>query len=164
MVGPGGRRFAFLDAPAVVRRLGIDRLTLDQWVKEGRLRTHRGMGKDVFFRATEVEELYKELHADDEEQVEVVEAVPVDSSVPAGVTRRKNDPQMRVYLRLQADARWYDISDEDIRAWYQQLDADGYERNRTNALHTIGKLQFLVSLLEEGIAAKATKETQQRPE
>lgn len=57
---------------------------------------------------------------------------------------------MRVYLRLQADAKWYDISEEDIRVWFQQLALDGYERNKRNVQHTITKLQYLVSLIEEG--------------
>ncbi|MBV8695578.1 MAG: hypothetical protein JO183_08840, partial [Ktedonobacteraceae bacterium] len=43
----------------------------------------------------------------------------------------------------------YDISDEDIQVWFQQLAPDGYERNKRNAQHTIKKLQLLVSLNEE---------------
>ncbi len=57
---------------------------------------------------------------------------------------------MRVYLRLQADAKWYDTSEEDIRQWFLQLAPDGYERNKKNAEHSIKKLQYLVSLIEEG--------------
>ena len=56
---------------------------------------------------------------------------------------------MRVYLRLQADAKWYDISEEDIRTWFQQLAPDGYERNKRNVEHIIKKLQYLVNLIEE---------------
>src|SRR5216683_861231 len=58
-------------------------------------------------------------------------------------------PRMSVYLRLQADAKWYDTSEEDIRTWFRQLAPDGYERNKRNAEHTIKKLQLLVSLIEE---------------
>ncbi len=32
---------------------------------------------------------------------------------------------------------------------FQQLAPDGYERNKRNVQHTIKKLQFLVSLIEE---------------
>ena len=64
--------------------------------------------------------------------------------------RKQHDPQMKVYLRLQADAKWYDISDEDIRTWFGQLSHEGYERNKRNAEHTIKQLQYLVSLIEEG--------------
>ncbi len=150
----GGGRFAFVDAGETARRLGIDRVTLDLWVKEGRIKTHRGVGRDVFFRSADVEALYNELHLSSE----LAEAVAVDESESESAetstptiqpTRKKQDPPMRVYLRLQADAKWYDISEDDIRIWFQQLAPDGYERNKRNAEHTIKKLQFLASLIED---------------
>jgi excisionase family DNA binding protein len=151
--GPARGRFAFMDAGETARRLGIDRVTLDQWVKDGRIKTHRGVGRDFFFRASDVEALYNELHP----QAELADAIADDereSSENAGAVaqpaaRKKQDPQMRVYLRLQADAKWYDLSEDDIRFWFQQLAPDGYERNKRNVEHTIRKLQFLVSLIEE---------------
>ena len=150
MSKPGSGRFAFMDAGEAARLLGVDRLTLDQWVKDGRLKTHRGVGREAFFRASDVEALYNELHP----STELAEAVAADeresaAEAPAAPVRKKQDPQMRVYLRLQADAKWYDTSEEDIRTWFRQLAPDGYERNKRNADHTIKKLQFLVSLIEE---------------
>ncbi|GHO92633.1 hypothetical protein KSF_026810 [Reticulibacter mediterranei] len=149
---PGGAgRFAFMDAGETARRLGIDRLTLDNWVREGRIKTRRGAGRDVFFRTADVEALYQELYP----ASEVAEAIAADEQESAGEAnqkgpvRKKQDPQMRVYLRLQADAKWYDISEEEIRVWFQQLAPDGYERNKRNAQHSIKKLQYLVSLIEE---------------
>ena len=150
---PGGARFAFMDASDVARRLGVDRITLEEWVKQGRIKPHRGVGKEAFFRSSDVEALYNELHP----ATELAEAVAADERESAGETstatpvRKKQDPQMRVYLRLQADAKWYDTSEDDIRAWFQQLDPDGYERNKRNAEHTIKKLQFLVGLIDEGV-------------
>ncbi|GCE18242.1 helix-turn-helix domain-containing protein [Dictyobacter kobayashii] len=148
---PGGGRFAFVDAGEAARRLGIDRVTLDLWVKEGRLRTHRGVGRDVFFRSGDVEALYNELHpaADIAEALAEDEQETNGEAVATKPARKKQDPQMRVYLRLQADAKWYDISEEDIRFWFQQLAPDGYERNKRNAEHTIKKLQLLVNLIED---------------
>lgn len=150
----GGARFAFLDAGETARQLEIDRTTLDQWVRDGRIKAYRGVGKDSFFKAAEVEVLYKALHpeaalakaiADDErESASAATGQPVQLTV-----RKKQDPQMRVYLRLQADAKWYDTSEEDIRTWFRQLAPDGYERNKKNAEHTIQKLQYLVRLIEE---------------
>ncbi len=156
---PGSSRFAFMDAGETARRLGIDRVTLDQWVKDGRIKPHRGVGRDVFFRASDVEALYTELHP----KTELADAIAADereSGEGTGVAaqptgRKKQDPQMRVYLRLQADAKWYDISEDDIRFWFQQLAPDGYERNKRNVEHTIRKLQFLVSLIEEGQQRRA---------
>lgn len=155
--GGGGGRFAFLDAGEVARRLGIDRVTLDQWTRDGRIKGMRGVGKDVFYRASDVETLQNELHP----ATELAEAVEADERESAGEAsttktpvRKKQDPQMRVYLRLQADAKWYDISEEDIHTWFQQLAPDGYERNKRNAEHTLKKLQYLVSLLDEGMQRK----------
>ncbi len=147
---PGGGRFAFVDAGEAARILGIDRVTLDQWVRDGRIKPHRGVGRELFFRTSDVEALYNELHP----AAVLAEAIAADERESAGEgekapARKKQDPQMRVYLRLQADAKWYDISEEDIRTWFQQLAPDGYERNKRNAEHTIKKLQYLVSLIEE---------------
>jgi hypothetical protein len=163
MPGSGGR-FAFLDAADTARRLGIDRLTLDQWVRNGRIKAYRGVGKDSFFKSVEVEALYNELHP----EVALAAAIAADeresSSAGSGggsgqpmqlTVRKKQDPQMRVYLRLQADAKWYDTSEEDIRIWLQQLAPDGYERNKKNAEHSIKKLQYLVNLIEEAQARGA---------
>jgi helix-turn-helix protein len=147
---PGSGRFAFIDAGEAARLLAIDRVTLDQWVQDGRLKPHRGVGREAFFRTSEVEALYNELHP----SAELAEAVAADERESTDVeekspVRKKQDPQMRVYLRLQADAKWYDISEEDIHTWFQQLAPDGYERNKRNAEHAINKLQYLVSLIEE---------------
>ncbi|MBE3558227.1 MAG: helix-turn-helix domain-containing protein [Ktedonobacteraceae bacterium] len=150
---PGNTRFAFMDAGEAARRLGVDRLTLEQWVKDGRLKARRGAGREAFFRTADVEALYNELHP----AAELADAVAADERESAGQVgqgapaRKKQDPPMRVYLRLQADAKWYDVSDEDIRAWFNQLAPDGYERNKRNAEHAIKKLQYLVSLLDEGL-------------
>ena len=147
---PGSGRFAFVDAGEAARILGVDRVTLDQWVREGRLKSHRGVGRESFFRTADIEALNNELHP----SPELAEAVAADEreSDNAGEkasARKKQDPQMRVYLRLQADAKWYDVSEEDIRIWFQQLAPDGYDRNKRNAEHSIKKLQYVVSLIEE---------------
>jgi excisionase family DNA binding protein len=151
MVNKAGGRFAFLDAGETARRLGVDRVTLEQWVRDGRIRTYRGVGRDAFFRSSDVEALSNELHP----VSELADAIAADESESAGETttgspaRKKQDPQMRVYLRLQADAKWYDVSEEEIHSWFQQLSPDGYERNKRNTEHTIKKLQYLVGLIEE---------------
>jgi excisionase family DNA binding protein len=153
MPTPGGR-FAFMDASEVARRLKIDRLTLDQWIRDGRIKAYRGVGKDSFFKTAEVESLYKELYP----ETAVAAAIAADeqgtstgpSSQPMQLgVRKKQDAQMRVYQRLLADAKWYDISEADIREWARQLAPDGFERNKKNALHAIQKLQYAVNLIEE---------------
>ncbi len=153
----GGSRFAFLDAGETARRLGIDRVTLDQWIRDGRIRAYKGVGRDSFFKTAEIDALYKELHP----AAELAAAVAEDERESAGAggsgqtiqltpRRKQHDPQMKVYLRLQADAKWYDTSEEDIATWFKQLAPEGYERNKRNVEHTIKKLQYLVNLIEDG--------------
>ncbi len=154
MNNPGGGRFAFLDAGETAKRLGIDRVTLEQWAREGRIKAYKGVGRDSFFRTSDIDALNKELHPSSE----LAAAVAEDERESTGgggmiqLTPRKKqqEPQMKIYLRLQADAKWYDVSEDDIRAWFMQLAPDGYERNKRNAEHTIKKLQLLVNLIEEG--------------
>src|SRR6266700_2001276 len=124
MVNKPGGRFAFVDAGETARRLGIDRVTLEQWIKDGRIKPHRGVGRDSFFRTADIEALYSELHPTPE-QAEAIAADDVGAQFIAPSSgpqlmmptpaKKKQDPQMRVYLRLQADAKWYDTSEEDIR-------------------------------------------------
>lgn len=152
-MNPSGGRFAFMDASEVARRLKVDRVTLEQWIKAGRLRQFRGVGKESFFRTGDVEALYNELYPAVELAAAVIEdeqeSAVVSTPQKAAPVRKQQDPPMRVYLRLQADAKWYDISEEDIHLWFQQLAPEGYERNKRNAQHTIKKLQFLASLIDE---------------
>ncbi len=153
--GPGGGRFAFLDAGETARRLGIDRVTLDQWAREGRIKAYKGVGRDSFYKAAEVDALYKELHPTAEQAAAMAEDERETAGGGGGTMiqltprKKQQEPQMKVYLRLQADAKWYDVTEEDIRAWFMQLAPDGYERNKRNAEHTIKKLQSLVNLIEE---------------
>lgn len=153
--GPGGGRFAFLDAGETARRLGIDRVTLDQWAREGRIKAYKGVGRDSFYKAAEVDALYKDLHPTAEQAAAMAEDERETAGGGGGTMiqltprKKQQEPQMKVYLRLQADAKWYDVTEDDIHAWFMQLAPDGYERNKRNAEHTIKKLQFLVSLIEE---------------
>ena len=64
---------------------------------------------------------------------------------------------MRVHLRLQADLKWFDLSDDDIAAWFRELRPDGYARQRSNILEVMRKLQQIVDLID---ANSATPEEQ----
>lgn len=138
-------RFAFIDDSEALRRLGVDRKTLEQFIKEKRLRAYGGVGKDAFFKAGEVEALYAELHP-----ATPAEETPAEEK-KAGPPR--HDPAMRVHVRLQADLKWFDISDDDIAAWFRELRPDGYQRQRTNILEVMRKLQRMVDLIDASSAA-----------
>lgn len=141
-------RFAFLDDSEVIRRLGIDRATLEQFVKEKRLRNYGGVGKGAFYKLADVEALYAELHAETEE-VETPEEAPVENKP----SRPQHDPAMRVHLRLQADLKWFDIGESDIDAWFRELRPDAYQRQRSNIQQVMGKLQRIVEMIDAKSAA-----------
>ena len=137
-------RFAFIDDSEALRRLGIDRKTLEQLIQQKRLRAYGGVGKDAFFKAGDVEALYAELHP--------VESAPEPAEAPAEEKKAgppRHDPAMRVHLRLQADLKWFDISDVDIAAWFRELRPDGYQRQRGNIVDVMRKLQRIVDLIDQ---------------
>jgi len=140
-------RFAFIDDSEALRRLGVDRKTLEQFIKEKRLRAYGGVGKDAFFKAGEVEALYAELHPPTQAPAEETPAEEKKAGPP------RHDPAMRVHLRLQADLKWFDINDDDIAAWFRELRPDGYQRQRANILEVIRKLQHMVDLIDTTSAA-----------
>jgi len=142
-------RFSFLDDSEVIRRLGIDRATLEQLIQQKRLRTYGGVGKGAFFKLADVEAVYTELHPTTE--IEEDEAVSAESQ-PSKPARPQHDPAMRVHLRLQADLKWFDIHDSDIDAWFRELRSDAYQRQQGNIQQVIRKLQRMVDLIEGGSA------------
>ena len=140
-------RFAFIDDSEALRRLGIDRKTLEQFIQQKRLRSYGGVGKDAFFKAGDVEALYAELHP--------ATVAPEPAEAPAEEKKAgppRHDPAMRVHVRLQADLKWFDISDEDIATWFRELRPDGYQRQRSNILEVMRKLQQMVDLIDHNSA------------
>src|SRR5579859_6379219 len=143
-------KFAFLDEGEALRRLGVDRDTLLAFVTAKRLRTYPGVGKGNFFRAKDLEALYAELHAGEED----VPETPVGEVAPPG--RKLFDPAYKVHVRLQADLKWYDLEDEDLKAWARELHEDGYPRQRANITAVMSKLQRLIDLMDEAAAGWQT--------
>lgn len=153
-MGPKGpARFAFVDEGEAVRRLGVDRDSVLAFVKEGRLRAYPGVGKGSFFKLADLDALAAELHpAAPTEAAEAAEAEEPAEAAEAGPKRPQHDPAYKVHLRLQADLKWYDLADDDLRLWVRELRPDAYERQRTNIEHVVGRLQRLLSLMEQAAA------------
>ncbi len=157
MSTPG--RFRFLDDTDAQRQLGVDRLTFEELLRSGRLRPVSSSGeKTHFFRAADVARLRGELHPESEAEDADSTAQPTDGSLlvtpaaPPAPAKKGHDPAMRVHLRLTADLKWYDISDDDVRAWFDQLRPDAYERQRANASFVISRMRRIIALIDEGEA------------
>ena len=138
-------RFSFVDEGEAVRRLNVDRETLLELVASKRLRAYPGVGKGNFFRVSDLERLAEELHP----------AAPAPASLqgvdllnPAN-QRRQHDPAYKVHLRLQADLKWYDLTDADLQAYVRELHPAAYEKQRSNVTSVIERLERLVALMDE---------------
>jgi len=140
-------KFAFQDEGEALRRLGVDRDTLLALVREGRLRAYRGFGAGSFFRTQDLDDLYVELYGERLEAQAAAEGEPGQAS-----TRKVFDPAYKVHVRLQADLKWYDLEDEDLRAWAREMTAEGYARQRGNIERVIKKLQRMIALMDEQAA------------
>jgi hypothetical protein len=145
-------KFSFLDEGEAIRRLGVDRDTLLTLVREKRLRAYPGVGKGHFFRVSDLDKLAEELHPRiSDSAVPEPPAAPLLS--PESITVRKgHDPAYKVHLRLQGDLKWFDITEEDLRAWVRELHPDGYGRQRSNISALVAKLEHLRDLMDEAAA------------
>jgi hypothetical protein len=141
-------RFSFVDEGEAVRRLRVDRETLLELVSSKRLRAYPGVGKGNFFRVGDLEKLAEELHP-------AVAQAPslqgVDLLNPTN-QRRQHDPAYKVHLRLQADLKWYDLTDDDLQAYVRELHPAAYEKQRSNVTSVIERLERLVTLMDEAAA------------
>lgn len=151
-------KFSFIDEGEAVRRLDVDRDTLLTFVSEKRLKSYPGVGKGHFYRISDVDALARELHSasDAAAEAEASNAPPVKGKL--------FDPAYKVHVRLQADLKWYDLSDDELRAWVREMTAEGYTRQRANIMMVVERLQRLVALMDEAVAGwQALKPAQPTP-
>src|SRR6185437_15800416 len=138
-------RFSFVDEGEAVRRLRVDRETLLELVSSKRLRAYPGVGKGNFFRVGDLEKLAEELHP---AAAQAPSLQGVDLLNPTN-QRRQHDPGYKVHLRLQADLKWYDLTDGDLQAYVRELHPAAYEKQRSNVTSVIERLERLVALMDE---------------
>jgi hypothetical protein len=154
--GPPMGNFRFLDDTDAQRILGVDRLTFQELLRSKRLRPVSGTGTIQFFRAADVNRLHDELTAEaaSPPAVPAAEAAPpaTPEAVPEKKPKKTQEPAMRVHTRMTADLKWYDISDADIQAWFDQLHPDTYERRRGVAQFVRQRMDQIIALLDAGEA------------
>jgi hypothetical protein len=138
-------RFAFVDEGEAVRILGVDRDALLTFVREKRLRAYKS-GIVNYYRTQDLDALLAELRVEAESEHDQ----PEQPSAAGG--RKVFDPAYKVHVRLQADLKWYDLEDDDLRAWVREMTSDGYARQRMNINMIIGKLQRMTQLMDEAAA------------
>ncbi len=132
-------RPAFMDAVEAAANLKTDRLTVLQYIKEGRMRTFGGKADNPFVRTEDVDRLAREL---------AVEATSQEPLPDPKVVHR-NDPVRKLKLRLQQDAKWPEIDEKAMRAWAEEVDPISFQRMRRVAEDTIAQLQMLIRVIDE---------------
>lgn len=122
----------FIDAvhAAEVLHVPVDQV-LD-WVGQGRLHAMGGRPSNPFLRTAEVEVLALELGRENEE-----------------APRRTKSAAARVQQRLTADVRWAEISDPDLREWYDRADPTRRAAARTVIREVSERLRRLAALLDQ---------------
>ncbi len=148
--------FRFLDDTDAQRILGVDRLTFQALLATKRLRAVSGAGTIQFFRAADVNRLRDELAAEAAVQP-TASAAPTEmpEAPPAKKPKKTQEPAMRVHARMTADLKWYDITDADIAAWFDQLHPETYARRRGVAQFVQQRMAQIIMLLDAGEARYA---------
>lgn len=162
MSGPSN--FRFIDDTDAQRQLGVDRLTFQELLRSKRLRPVSSQGTIQFFRAGDLVKLRAELNPETEAEDAAERAQDATPSAEDKKPVKKHDPAMRVHLRLQADLKWYDISDTDLQAWFDQVHPDTYERRRILAQFLQTRMTQIMALIDDGIAHRALMPADGQPQ
>lgn len=123
----------FIDAVHAAEMLHVSQDAVLDLVKQGRLRAYGGRASNPFLRSADVSALVPEFH------------VPDESAAP----RRVKSASARVRQRLTADARWADVTEEDVRDWADRSDRAARQAARTAALTAQERLGWVLRILDE---------------
>jgi pyruvate/2-oxoglutarate dehydrogenase complex dihydrolipoamide acyltransferase (E2) component len=144
--------FRFIDLPTAAEVLGTTRARVLQYVDEGALKPYSGAGQAAVFRTRDVEALVAQLG------VQAAAAPPARAagqpeaaSTPETAGRRRTetirrDPVKKVGTRLTQDVRWTEITEEDLAAWFDGLDARSYPAVRHAARQALIRLNRIMEL------------------
>lgn len=125
----------FIDAAYAADTLHVPLDAILDLVRDGRLRTYGGRASNPFLRSADVAALASELG--------------LGADVEAEAPRRVKSPSARVQQRITADARWGDVSEEDIRDWASRADDARLHAARKAARTAIERLSFLLQVVDE---------------
>jgi hypothetical protein len=125
-------RFAFIDSVHAAEILHVTQETVLDWIGEGKLTAYGGKPTNPFLRSGDVGNL--------------AESLGVAADEPP---KRTKSVTAKVQQRITADARWSDISIEEIREWATRADKARRQAARSAALTARQRLENLLAILEE---------------
>jgi hypothetical protein len=123
----------FIDTAYAADMLGVSPDTVLDMVEDGKLRPYGGRAPNFFFRSADVAALVPES------------AVQADVQPP----KRIKSASARVQTRLTADARWIEVSEDDIRDWAARADAARLQAARKAAAIAKERLETVLEVLAE---------------
>lgn len=123
----------FIDTVHAAELLQIAQDGVLDLVRDGTLKTYGGRVSNPFVRSADVMALASERGVTD-----------------TGTERKRvKSPSARIRTRLTADARWSDVSEDDIRDWAKRTDPAGKQAGRKAALMARERLDTLLRVLAE---------------
>jgi hypothetical protein len=123
----------FIDTAYAADMLRMSPDAILDLVKDGKLRPYGGRAPNYFFRSADVAAL-----------------VPL-STVPADVQppKRIKSATARVQTRLTADARWIEVSEDEIRDWAARADPARLQAARKAAEIAKQRLETVLQVIAE---------------
>jgi hypothetical protein len=123
----------FIDSVHAAELLGVSQETVLDWVSEGKLRAYGGRPSNPFVRSPDVMVLASEMGLGPREDR----------------PRRVKSGSARVQTRITADARWSEVSDDDIREWAVRADSTRKQAAMQAVAVARERLEALLRVLEE---------------
>ena len=125
-------RFPFIDSVHAAELLHVTQDTILDWVGEGKLQPYGGKPTNPFLRSGDV--------------LALAEALGVGADEPP---KRTKSASAKVQQRITADARWADVSLEEIREWVKRADRARRQAARSAAMTARQRLENLLKTLDE---------------
>lgn len=122
----------FIDSVHAAELLGVSTDTVLDWVQAGRLSALGGKASNPFLRSADIQALAAELGLETQ----------------ADGKKRVKSASAKVQTRLTADARWSDVSPEEIRDWASRADTARRQAARKAAETAMERLQQVLGELQ----------------
>jgi hypothetical protein len=100
-------KYPFIDAAMAAELTGVAQSEILEWIEQGRLQRYGGKERNPFVRTADVQRLAGEIGR---------------TMATTKQPRSSQNPVRRIQLRLRADARWNEVSGDDIAEWLDQTD------------------------------------------
>jgi len=126
-------KFPFVDASFAAEILGVQTSDILDLIDSGRLKAYGGKERNPFVRTADVEALAGELGR--------------ETVQPPAKRRAADNPVRRIELRLRADSRWADVTDDDLTAWIRLQDEHSVTAARKVAETAMARIGRLLEIL-----------------